>query len=127
MNDLPMTDTPLNVQHIQIVNNGKPLPEEHFFPTSQFDLSIIPFIDLLPVILKSTPCYSDTTFGTNFRNDNILKRSFVNTIKPKSPASNIFFNPIYTTNNIRGAFLNSIHCTYVFTSADTLKHIRILH
>ena len=47
-----MADTTLNVQHLQIVDNGKTLPEEqNFVPASQFESSINPFTDLIPVLL----------------------------------------------------------------------------
>ena len=37
INDLPMADTPLNVQHIQVVHNRQPHPEQQKFPpASQF-------------------------------------------------------------------------------------------
>ena len=34
MNDLPMEDTPLNVQHLQRVDNGQPLTKEQNFVSS---------------------------------------------------------------------------------------------
>ena len=91
MNDLPMADTPLNVQNLHRVDNGKSLPvEQNFVPASQFYLSISPFIDLLPAILKSTPSSQYPNFGFTFQDDNLLKRSFVKTIQPKLPYSNFF-------------------------------------
>ena len=79
------------------------------------------------MILKSTPSYSDPTFGFNIQNDNILKTAFVETIKPKSLASKIFSNPIYTNNKPRGDFVTSIHGTRVVNSADSLKRLWLLH
>ena len=128
MNDLPMADTPLNVQNLQRVDNGQPLPEEqNSVPTSQFELSINTFTYLLPVLLKCTPYYTDPTFGFTFQYDDLLKRAFVKTIQPKYPASEIFSNPKSTNNKLRGAFVTSVHGTRVFTSADALKQLRLLH
>ena len=44
MNDFPMTDNPLNFQHLQTVNNGKLFPEEHPPPplTVSLNYSSIP-------------------------------------------------------------------------------------
>ena len=128
MNDLTMTNAPLNVQHLQIVNNGQTFPEEkNFFPASQFELSVSPFTDLIPVLLKCTPYSTDTTFGFTFQDDDLLKISFIKTIKPKYPASKIFSNPRSTNNKQRGAFVTSIHGTSVFTSDDALKQLSLLH
>ena len=125
---MPLADTPLNVQHPQKINNGQPLPEEqNFFPTIQFELYISPFTDLIPVLLKSTPYSTDPTFVSTFLDDDLLKRAFVKTIKPKSPSSKIFSNPRSTNNNLRGAFVTSIHGTHVFTSVDAMKQLCILH
>ena len=110
MNDFPMACTPLNVQHLQRVYDGQPLPEEkNFVPVSQFELSVSPFTDLLPVLLKPTTSYPDPTFGFTFQDDYLLKRDSINTIKLKSPASKIFSNPGSTNKKLRGAFVTSIH------------------
>ena len=114
MNYLPMADTPLNVQHLQRVNNGQLLPKEKNVPASQFELSISPFIDLLHFLLKSTPYYPDPTFGFTFQYYDLLKRVFVNNSK-------VFSNPRSTKKSLRGAFVTSIHGTRVLTSSDTLK------
>ena len=67
MNDLPMEDTPLNVQHLQRVDNGQPLTKEQsFVSSSHLELSISPFTDLLPVLLKSNPYYPYPIFGFTF-------------------------------------------------------------
>ena len=53
INDLPIVDTNLNVQHLQRVDNEQHLPEEkQFFPNNQFEFSISPFTGLIPVLLK---------------------------------------------------------------------------
>ena len=115
MNDLPMADTPLNVQNLHRVDNGKSLPvEQNFVPASKFDLSISPFIDLLHFLLKSTPYYPDPTFGFTFQYYDLLKRVFVNNSK-------VFSNPRSTKKSLRGAFVTSIHGTRVLTSSDALK------
>ena len=79
------------------------------------------------MILKSTTSYPDPTFGFTFKDYDLLKRAFVKTIRPKSSTSKIFYNPESTNNNMRGPFVNSIHGTHVFTSADSLEHIHLLH
>ena len=123
-----MTDIPLNVQHLQKINNGQPLPEEqNFVPAIQFELYISPFTYLLPVLLKYTPSSTDTTFGTTFLDDDRLKITFVKTIKPKSPSPKIFSNPISTNNKLRFAFVTSIYGTHVFTSGDALKQLHQLY
>ena len=129
MNDLLMAYTPLNVQHLQRVNNGQTLPEEkNYVPVSQFEFSIIgPFADLIPVFLKFTPSSPNPTFGFTFQYYRLLKRAFVNTIKPKYPASKIFSNPRSTNNKLRGDFVTSIHGNPVFTSADYLQQLCLLH
>ena len=89
----------------------------------QFELSIRTFTDILPVILKSNPYSLDTTFSFNLQNDDILKISFIKTIRPKYPDSNIFSNPISTNNNKRVDFVTSIHGTHVFNFSDDLKQL----
>ena len=128
MNDLPMVDTHLNFQHIHIFDNGKPLPEEkNFVPASQFEFYISPSTDLIPVKLKPNPYDLDPTFGLNFQDNDLPKRDFEKTIKPKYTASKIFSNPRSTKKKLRGAFVTSINVARVFTSADDLKKIRLLH
>ena len=64
MNDLPMEDNPQNVQHLQRVDNGKPLHEEqNLVPFSQFELYTSTFTDLIPVLLKPTSYYPDPTLS----------------------------------------------------------------
>ena len=120
-----MSDTPLNVQHLQIFNNGQPLPEEKN-AASKFELSTSPFKYLLPVILKPTPYYPDTTFVFTLHFCDLLKRAFVKTIKPKSLSSKIFYNHRSTNNNFRCSFVTSIHGNRVFNYADSLKQIHLL-
>ena len=123
-----MEDTSLNVQHLHIVDNGQPLPEEQQISrASQFELSISPFTDLLPVIHKSTSSSPCLTFGFTFQYYDLLKRSFVKTIQPKYPDFKIFFNPRATNKNLRGSFLTSIRGIHVFTSDDALKQLHILN
>ena len=113
---------------LELVYNLQQLPEEqNVFPASQFELSIRPFRNLLPVLLKSNPSSSDLNFGFTFKDADLLKRAFVNTIKPKYTDSKIFSNPISTKNKPRGAFVDSINDTYAFTSSDVLKRICILN
>ena len=124
INNLLMAYTPLNFQHLQIIDNVQTLSEEkNYVPDNQFEFSISPFTDLIPVILKSTPYYPDPIFGFTLQDYYLLKRAFVQTIKPKSPASRIFSKPKSTNNKLRGAFVTSIHGTCVFNSADALKRI----
>ena len=126
--NFPWEIPPLDVHHIHRVHNGQPLPEEQeFVPASQFELLIIPFTELLPVILKATPSYPYPTFGFNLQDDYLLKRDFIKSIKTKSPGSEIFSNPRYTNKKMRGDFVNSIHGTHVFTSDDPPKQLRLLH
>ena len=128
MNNFTMADTPLNAQRLRIVDIGNPPPEEQkSFPDSQFELSISPFTDLLPVLLKSNTYSPNATFGFTYQYNYILKRSFVNTLKSKYLYSKIFSNPRSTNNNLRGGFVTSIHVTCVFTSTDALKQILLLH
>ena len=82
-----------------------PFLKENLFLASQFELSICTFTDLLPVLLKSTPSSLDPTFGFTFKYDDLLKIAFVNTIKPKSPYSNIFSNHRSNNNKLRGNLL----------------------
>ena len=79
------------------------------------------------MILKPSPSSTDNSFGFNLQDYDILKRAFVNTIKPKYPSSNISPNPRYTNNNLRDDFVTSIHGNRVFTYADSWKQIRLLH
>ena len=110
VNNFPMSYTPLNAQHIHIVDNGQPLPEEQkFVPASQFEFSISPFKYFIHVLLEYTPSYPYPNFWFPFQYYYLLKISFSNTIKPIHPASKIFSNPRSTNNNLRGAILNSIH------------------
>ena len=105
----------------------KPILNNKKIPASRFEFYTIPFTDLLPVILKYTPSSTDPTFGFTLKDEYLLKRAFVKTIKPKYPASKIFSNPASTNNNARGAFLDSMSYTRVFTSLDALKQILLLH
>ena len=77
-----------NILRDSIMEN--PFLNNKIIPASKFELYISPFTDLLPVLLKVTPYSSHPTFGFTFQNDDILKRFFVKTIKPKYPASEIF-------------------------------------
>ena len=79
------------------------------------------------MLLKSTPSYTDPTFGFTFQDDDILKGAFVQTIQPQYQYSNIFYNPRSTNKKLRGTFVNSIHGTCDLTSYDTLKQICLLH
>ena len=122
MNDLPMADTPLNVQHLHIFNNGQPLTEgKNCVTASHFELSINAFTNLLTVLLKYTQYYPYPTFILTFQDADLLKISFVKTIRPKHLASKIFSNPGSSNNNLRDNFVTSINGTRVFTSYDALK------
>ena len=81
----------MNVQHIQIVDNGKPLPEEqNFVPVSYFEFSISYFTYLLTVSIKSTSSSPYPTFVFTFQDIDLLQRAFLNTNKPKYTSSKIF-------------------------------------
>ena len=121
-----MEDTPLNVQHIQRVNNGQTLPEKIFVPASQFEFSNSPFTELLTVILKSIPSYPYPTFEFTYKDDDLLKRDSAKTVQPKYPVYSIFYNPRSTNNNLRCSFVTSIHGNRVFNSSDSLKQIHLL-
>ena len=119
-----MEDTPLNIQHLQRVNNINPLPEEqNFVPASQFELYTSTSIDLLPVIIKPNTHSSGPTFGLTLQNDDLLKISFINTIQPKYISSKIFSNPGSTNNKLRSAFVTSIDswelCTHLWWWSET--------
>ena len=128
MNDFLMAYINLNVQHLQRVDNGQTIPEEqNFVLASQIELYISNFTDLIPMLLKSTPSSPVPTFGFTSQDDNILKRAFAKTIRPKYPSSDIFYNPRSTNHKPRGDFVASIHGACVFTSSRDLKHVHLLH
>ena len=127
INNFPMSDNCVNVQHLKRINNVKPLPkEQNIVPVSQFELYIIPFTDLLSVVLKYTPSSADTNFGFTFQNYYHLKIAFLKTIKPKYTSSKIFYNPRSNNNKLGGNFVTSIICACVFTSDDDLKQLLLL-
>ena len=104
-----------------------PFLKKNCFPASWFELSRSPFADIIPVLLKSTPYSPYPTFGFSFQDYDLLKISFVNINKPRYLPSNIFSNPISTNDNLRGYIVISIYYNRVFTSADALKQLRLLH
>ena len=104
-----------------------PFTKKKIVPSSYFELSISTFIDLIPMLLKSTPYSPDPTFGFTLQENDLLKITFAKNNQPKYPASNIFSNPRSTNNKPRGASTTSMYGTRVFTSADTPKQLHLLH
>lgn len=125
MNDLPLSDLPPNVVHLQRTQDGTPFPAEAVDSSiSDFDIGSSPFMTLLPKTL-SVSCQRPA-FGFIIDSDDLNNRGFVSNILPNSSASRLFSSHKATLRKIRGAYIVRINDTPVFTAADIRNCLRSL-
>ena len=118
MNDHHIGHIPPNVQHLQQVQQGDPIPAE----TKEVDTSsclhfyMHPFAKLISKKLKSI-C-TDPTFGMVLATDELNQRVYIKSIAAKKSASKLFATLPATRNNIQGASIVEIDGVSVFTKDD---------
>ena len=84
MNDLPISDIPPNVQHLQRIEEGNPIPAETVETSiEEFHLYSNPFAHTLPVSLKAKNC-KNANFGMSVSTDEINNRAYVSAVKKNS-------------------------------------------
>jgi hypothetical protein len=128
MNDLPISDIPPNVQHIQRTDDGHRLTAERQYTYSKhFTFHITPFADLLHTTIRPTDADSDPTFGLEIRDDEILQRAYIGDVTPKSAASRLFSSLRATRNKIRGAYVISIDNDRVFSAQHAYDKLKAIH
>jgi hypothetical protein len=83
MNNLPHADIPPNVQHLQRVQNGDPLPSE-LAPVSvtPFGFSSRPFLNESDATLRISCAHE--TFGFTLTTDTLTNQVFISALAPKS-------------------------------------------
>jgi len=90
MNDLPIDRIPPNVQHLERVQQGHPIPAETEEVDTSSDLHfyIHPFSKLISKKLKSS--YTDPAFGMVLATDELNQRVYIKSIAAKKSASKLF-------------------------------------
>jgi hypothetical protein len=128
MNDLPISAIPPNVQHLQRTDDGQPYPsEQSAVDATNFTFFITPFATLLHRSLTPSPTSDDPTYGLILADDDLLRRTYVSDVQPKSPAASIYSTLRSTRNKIRGAYIMEINNDRVFTTAQALAALKSLH
>ena len=119
MNDLPTSEIPPNVVHLQRTTDGLPIPADAKETSMKdFCFYITPFQQTLTRKLQVT-CNSPT-FGLNLSEDETNGRVFLEDINKNSSASKLFSSHKATRNKIRGAFIVSINGTQVFDKSAAI-------
>ena len=119
-NDLPPSQIPPNVIHLQRIDQDGQAPpaDTHDITTQDLHFYITPFAELLHRTVKLLPKSNHPLFGFNLVDDELLQRTYIKDIAPKSPASKIFSTLKSTRRHLRGAYLISINHHPVFTTAQ---------
>ena len=126
MNDLPTSEIPPNVVHLQRTTDGLPIPADAKETSMKdFCFYITPFQQTLTRKLQVT-CNSPT-FGLNLSEDETNGRVFLEDINKNSSASKLFSSHKATRNKIRGAFIVSINGTQVFNKSSAITLLADLH
>lgn len=120
MNDLPITDVPPNVVHLQRTQIGEPIPADELeLDGSPFDADPSPFFRTIDKTV--TVSCQRNTFGFSLQTDDLSGRVFVSDIKQNSSASRLFSSHKSTNNKLRGAYIVSIDDDPVFSQDDALR------
>ena len=128
MNDLPLADVPPNVQHLTQTDDGSPLPAETRNVSScSFTFYSKPFAHLLHCNPKNTESNTDSEYGLDLRDDDLLQRAYVHEVTANSPASHLFSLLNATWNKIRGAYILSINNTRIFNTEDAYTALQSIH
>jgi hypothetical protein len=125
MNDLPHVDIPPNVQHLQRIQNGEPLPSESApVSVSPFGFSSRPFLNETDVTIR-IQCTSDT-FGFTLSTDQLTNRVFISDLAPQSSAETLCRTARATRKKYLGAFITAIQDIPVFTLTNAKRKFRRL-
>ena len=124
-NDLPASQIPPNVIHLQRTDNGN-APEADTIKIAASDLEfyISPFAELIHRTVKLTPRSNHPLFGFKLADDELLQRSYITAIAPNSPASKIFSTLKSTRRQLKGAYLISVNHHPVFTTEQASKALQ---
>ncbi|MCE2995760.1 MAG: hypothetical protein LW863_09190 [Flammeovirgaceae bacterium] len=126
-NDVPITEIPPNVQHLQRARYGERLPTEQTETSiAPFECFVSPFSHTLTATVKVKASNASPTFGFNLNTDALNDRVYVKSISPTSSAAAIFGRPKSTNNKIRGAYIISINDTQIFTKEQAFHAFRKL-
>ena len=126
MNDLPTSELPPNVVHLQRSENNIAMPAETKETSiDDFFFYVSPFEKLITT--KLTVQCDSPTFGLLIKNDDINGRAFLHEIEKKTSASNIFSSHKATRNKIRGSYIISIDGRDVFDKSHAMDIINTLH
>jgi hypothetical protein len=125
MNDLPALLVPPNVQHLQRVQNGDPLPADLTELTAtSLTFSDSPFINETDEIIPIS-C-NHPLFGLLLTSDALSSRVYISEISDRSSALRIRSTPTATRRRFTGAFITAIDDQPVFTKNDALTILRRL-
>ena len=110
MNDLLIDHIPPNVQHLQRIANGDPIPAEtDEVPASEFQFLIHPFASF-------SPRHSSELVGS----DDLSNRVYIKSIVSKKSASKLFSSLSTTRNKIQGACIVEIDGDRIFTKDNAV-------
>ena len=125
MNDLPFESLPPNVKHLQRTDEGQPFPiEPDTVSTSSFTFSVEPFADVLHQRIQASPTNSNPLYGLVLATDDLLQRTMITDVKPKSPAARLFPSHKAAKSKLIGAYVMSVNHNRVFSLASTTKALR---
>ena len=115
MNDLPIKSIPPNVQHLQRVNNGKPIPAETSESSiNEFFFTSNPFSTTLSQLIQ-VQCDSEN-YGFDIATNELNNRAFFAGAKPHSTGSKLLKKLGKTQRaKIVGSFITKINNTPIFT------------
>jgi hypothetical protein len=125
MNDLPASDLPPNVQHLQRVQRGEALPadqEELELPAFSFHNS--PFLDEVDKVLPITCAHP--TFGLDLQTCPMTNRAYVGGLFPDTSAATLCSILRVSRRKFIGAYLVAIGEAPIFTLLDANQELRRL-
>ena len=128
MNDLPFEDIPPNVQHLQRIQMGQPIPADTEDTTiDEFAFFTNPFSNT--ITKKAHVRCQNPTLGITVGSDALLNRAYISDIKQNSSAAHLFSSYKATCNKIRGAYIVKINDSTIFTQEEALtaltKHFKL--
>ena len=125
MNDLPFEDIPPNVQHLQRIQMGVPIPAETEDTTiDEFAFFTNPFSNT--ITKKAKVQCQNPTLGITVGTDALLNRAYISDIKQNSSAARLFSSYKATCNKIRGAYIVKINDSPIFTQEDALTALNTI-
>ena len=128
MNDLPLSELPPNVTHLQRSEIGNRIPpDDKELSSDDFEFTISPFDEILTLDIRSS-CNSPT-FGLQIKTDEINNRVYIADVDKQSSAdTSLNFQQLAKNKRrqLRGAYITAVNGTPVFDKASVIKEFRKL-